>query len=145
METKMPRTSHSSVTASLAQWHQALATNDLTGLPDLLHPDVMFRSPVAFKPYQGSGSAGLILNTVWSVFRDFAYDREFVADDGLSVALEFHARVGDKQLKGIDLIRFDEEGRIVELEVMIRPLSALQALGEEMGKRLAAAPPPRTG
>jgi hypothetical protein len=52
------------------------------------------------------------------------------------VVLEFSARVGDKQLKGIDMIRFDEQGRIVDFEVMIRPLNSLQALGEEMGKRL---------
>jgi hypothetical protein len=145
MEPKMQTTTCSAVAASLARWHQALETNDLTVLPNLLHQDVVFRSPVAFKPYQGSRSVALILNTVWSVFRDFAYEREFVADDGLSVALEFGASVGDKQLKGIDLIRFDEEGRIVEFEVMIRPFSALQALGEEMSKRLASAPPSMTG
>ena len=53
------------------------------------------------------------------------------------MVLEFSARVGDKQLKGIDLIRFNEQGQIIEFEVMIRPLSGLQALGEEMGRRLA--------
>jgi len=141
----MPRTPHDAVAASLAKWHQALATSDLTSLPTLLHRDVVFRSPAAFKPYHGSTSVALILNTVWSVFRNFAYDREFVTDDGLSVALEFSASVGDKQLKGVDLIRFDEAGRIVEFEVMIRPFSALQALGEEMGRRLASAPASKTG
>jgi hypothetical protein len=54
------------------------------------------------------------------------------------VILEFSARVGDKQLKGIDMIRFDEQGKIVDFEVMVRPLSGLQALGEEMGRRLGA-------
>jgi hypothetical protein len=52
------------------------------------------------------------------------------------VVLEFSARVGERNLKGIDLIRFDEQGLIVEFEVMIRPLSGLQALGAEMGARL---------
>ncbi|MNO82534.1 hypothetical protein D3C76_738130 [compost metagenome] len=52
--------------------------------------------------------------------------------------LEFSARVGGKELKGIDMIRFNEQGRIVEFEVMVRPLSGLQALGEEMGRRLGA-------
>jgi hypothetical protein len=137
----MPGKSHNAVAASLSKWHQALATNDLSGLPTLLHQDVVFRSPVAFNPYHGSTSVALILRTVWSVFRDFTYHREFVADDGLSVALEFSARVGDKELKGIDLIRFNDAGRIVEFEVMIRPFSALQALGAEMGKRLAASLP----
>lgn len=79
----------------------------------------------------------LILNTVIKVFEDFAYHRQLVAADGLNVVLEFSARVGDRQLKGIDMIRFDEAGRIIDFEVMIRPLSGLQALGEEMGRRLA--------
>jgi len=141
----MPRTSHQAVAASIANWHQMLANGDLASLPALLHPNAVFRSPVAFKPYHGATAVALILNTVWGVFSNFAYDREFVTEDGLSVALEFSASVGDRQLKGVDLIRFDEEGRIVEFEVMIRPFSALQALGEEMGKRLASPLPAQTG
>ena len=72
------------------------------------------------------------------VFRDFKYQRQFASADGYSVVLEFSARVGDKQLKGVDLIEFDANGKIVEFEVMVRPLSGLQALGAEMGQRLAA-------
>jgi len=55
--------------------------------------------------------------------------------------LEFSAEVNGKQLKGIDLVRFDEQGRIVDFEVMVRPFNGLQALGEEMGQRLAAVLP----
>jgi hypothetical protein len=73
---------------------------------------------------------------VIQVLKDFTYHRQLVSDDGLNVVLEFSARVGEKKLKGIDLIRFDEQGRIVEFEVMVRPLSGLQALGAEMGARL---------
>ncbi len=80
----------------------------------------------------------LILNTVAQVFTEFTYDRELTTDEGLSVVLEFSARVNGKQLKGIDMIRFDEAGKIVEFEVMIRPLNALQALADEMAQRLAA-------
>jgi hypothetical protein len=75
------------------------------------------------------------------VFSGFAYERQFASADGLDVALEFRARVGDRELKGIDLIRFDADGRIADFEVMIRPASGLQALSEEMGRRLAAAMP----
>ena len=106
-------------------------------LPELLHPDAVFRSPMAFKPYEGAPAVNLILNTVLEVFEDFAYHRELATADGLSVVLEFSARVGERQLKGIDMIRFDETGRIVEFEVMIRPMSGLQALGEQMAQRLA--------
>ena len=72
------------------------------------------------------------------VFEDFRYHRELVSAEGSDVVLEFSARVGDRELKGIDMIRFDEAGKIVEFEVMIRPMSGLQALGEEMKRRLAA-------
>ena len=80
---------------------------------------------------------GLILNTVVKVFEGFNYHRELVSEDGLNVVLEFSAQVAGRELKGIDLIRFDEDGKIVEFEVMIRPMSGLQALGDEMGRRLA--------
>jgi 2,4-dienoyl-CoA reductase (NADPH2) len=79
----------------------------------------------------------LILSTVLKVFEDFKYHREMVSADGLSVVLEFSAKVNGKELKGVDLIAFDQDGKIVDFEVMVRPMSALQALGEEMGQRLA--------
>lgn len=124
-------------TQTLQRWHAMLAGRDLQSLPELLAPDAVFRSPMAHTPYPGAPVVSMILNTVITVFEDFKYHRELATADGLSVVLEFSARVGDKQLKGIDLIRFNELGQIVEFEVMVRPLSGLQALGEEMGRRLA--------
>jgi hypothetical protein len=123
--------------AALAQWHGLMQNNDLSPLPELLHPQAVFRSPVAHKPYVGAPVVSLILNTVSKVFVDFAYHRELASADGLSVVLEFSAKVGERELKGIDMIRFDEAGKIVEFEVMIRPMSGLQDLGDEMGRRLA--------
>jgi hypothetical protein len=124
------------VAATLASWHRMVASKDLADLPSLLHADATFRSPMAFRPYASAKAVNLILATVIGVFEDFEYHRELATDDGLSAVLEFSARVGDKQLKGIDLIRFDTAGRIVDFEVMIRPLSGLQALGDEMGRRI---------
>ncbi|WCD82205.1 nuclear transport factor 2 family protein [Pseudomonas sp. TUM22785] len=125
------------VVASLQRWHQFIASQDLSQLPELLHPQAVFRSPMAHTPYPGAQAVNLILNTVIKVFEDFAYHRELASADGLSVVLEFSARVGERELKGIDMIRFDEQGKIVDFEVMIRPMSGLAALGEEMGRRLA--------
>jgi hypothetical protein len=122
--------------AALAEWHRMLAGMDLSELPKLLHPEVRFRSPMVHKPYEGAAITALILQTVATVFEDFAYERAFASDDGASVGLEFRARVGDRDLKGIDLIRFDETGKIVEFEVMVRPHSGLVALGERMAKKL---------
>ena len=125
------------VAASLALWHEMVAQQDLGRLPSILRDDAVFRSPMAFKPYVSAAAVNLILTTVVQVFKDFTYHRTLVSSDGLNVVLEFSATVGDKQLKGIDLIRFNEQGQIIEFEVMVRPLSGLQALGEEMGRRLA--------
>lgn len=126
------------VAASLAHWHRMVAARDLAELTAIVHPDACFRSPVAHKPYPGADAVVLILRTVLGVFRNFTYHRELVSADGLSVVLEFSAEVGDKQLKGVDLIRFDDAGQIREFEVMVRPLSGLQALAAEMAARLAA-------
>ena len=123
--------------ATLLRWHTMVDSKDLARLPELLHADALFRSPVAYKPYVGAPVVALILNTVLKVFENFVYHRELATADGLSVVLEFSASVAGRELKGIDLIRFDSQGRIIEFEVMIRPLSGLQALGEEMGRRLA--------
>lgn len=124
--------------ASLAQWHEMIRQGDLKGLPALLAPNAVFRSPMAHTPYPGAPVVAMILNTVVEVFEDFTYHRELSTADGLNVVLEFSAKVSGKELKGIDMIRFDEHGKIVEFEVMVRPLSGLQALGEEMGRRLGA-------
>jgi hypothetical protein len=126
------------IVASLARWHEMVRAQDLAALPSLLHPQAQFRSPMAFKPYQSAQAVALILTTVSKVFSNFTYHREFVTADGRSVTLEFSASVGDRQLKGVDIIQFDDDGKIVEFEVMVRPFNALQALGEEMGKRLGA-------
>ncbi|MCJ8169158.1 nuclear transport factor 2 family protein [Atopomonas sediminilitoris] len=124
--------------ATLQQWQAMIDSANLSELPALLAPDVVFRSPMAHTPYPGAPVVSMILNTVFGVFEDFRYHRELASADGTSVVLEFSARVGDKQLKGIDMVRFNDEGKIVDFEVMVRPMSGLQALGTEMGQRLGA-------
>ena len=124
--------------ASLALWHEMVSLQDLGRLPTILNDNAVFRSPMAFKPYVSAAAVNLILNTVIKVFTQFEYHRTLVSEDGLNVVLEFSAMVGDKSLKGIDMIRFDEAGLIVDFEVMVRPFNGLQALGAEMGARLAA-------
>ena len=119
----------------LAEWHRMVAARNMAALPALLHPDVIFRSPFVFTPYHGAAKAHGILATVMQVFQDFAYHREFV--NGESAVLEFTAKVGEFSLKGVDLIRFDGDGKIAEFEVLVRPASALHALSQEMAKRLA--------
>jgi hypothetical protein len=129
---------NANVAVTLEQWHEMISRKDLSALPELLDPQAVFRSPMAHTPYPGAPVVSMILNTVMNVFEDFAYHRELATGDGLNVILEFSARVGEKELKGIDMIRFNDQGKIVEFEVMVRPLSGLQVLGEQMGQRLGA-------
>ena len=126
------------VAKSLAVWHDILSRNAMEELDPILADEIVFRSPVAFTPYPGRAAIKLILKTVNTVFSDFEYHRTFFSEDGLSVTLEFSAKVGDKQLKGIDMIRIDDDGRIVDFEVMVRPKSGLEALATQMAERLAA-------
>ena len=124
--------------ASIKRWHEMLDTKDMSILNELLAEDVVFRSPVAFNPYSGKQVVFFILTNVIQVFENFTYHREFYTEDGLNVVLEFSANVGGKKLKGIDMIRFNENGQIVDFEVMIRPKSGLEALAVQMGQRMAA-------
>ena len=123
---------------SIKKWHQMLETNDMSILNDLLADEVVFRSPVAYKPYDGKQVVFFILTNVIQVFQDFTYHREFFTEDGENVVLEFSANVSGKSLKGIDMIRFNDRGQIIDFEVMIRPKSGLEALAAQMGQRMAA-------
>ena len=133
----------SAAAASLAKWHAMAAKQDFGELRSIVHPDVIFRSPVAYNAYNGADALVLAIGTVATVFQEFAYYRQAATADGVNAVLEFGAKVAGKDVKGIDFIRFDEDGKIVEFEVMIRPLSGLQALAEEMGKRLGGKLPDR--
>ncbi len=121
----------------------AVETEDREALTEALAEDVVFRSPVVFKPYEGKPVVSTILiEGALNVFEDFRYRHQI--EDGDVAALIFDARVGDRDLEGIDLLRFDAEGRIVELTVMVRPMSGLNALAEAMGRefeRLGITPP----
>lgn len=123
---------------TLAAWHHIVERNAMEELDPLLSDKIVFRSPVAHTPYPGKAAIRLVLKTVNTVFQDFRYHRSFVSEDGLSVVLEFSASVDGKALKGIDMLRLDALGRIEEFEVMVRPMSGLQALAAEMGARLAS-------
>jgi len=122
---------------SLKNWHQMIQTGDLSILSNLLADDVVFHSPIAYKPYEGKQVVFFILTNVIQVFQDFTYHREFYSEDGENAVLEFSANVSGKSLKGIDMIRFNEHGQIIDFEVMIRPMSGLAALAEQMGARIA--------
>ncbi|MEJ7634851.1 nuclear transport factor 2 family protein [Aeromicrobium sp.] len=111
----------------------AVEAGDFAALGELLAEDVVFRSPVAFKPYEGKPIVAAILRAVGRVFEDFGYVRELTDDDGRGSALIFETVVEGVSVNGIDLIRLDDDGLIRELTVMVRPLSAATALAQAMG------------
>jgi hypothetical protein len=120
---------------TLEGWHRFVASGDRDLLAPLLAEHIVFRSPFVQSPIPGRPATLLVLTTVVQIFENFRYHRTFVAGTH-DAALEFSANIGKWRLKGIDLIKFDEAGEMTEFEVMIRPIKALQALGEEMGNRI---------
>ncbi|TQJ47074.1 nuclear transport factor 2 family protein [Streptomyces sp. NBC_00080] len=116
-------------------FREAVEAGDLDAVEALLAEDVVFTSPVVFKPYPGKAITASILRGVTRVFEDFRYERELDGGDGRDHALVFRARVGERELTGCDFIHLNEEGLIDELTVMVRPLSGAQALAAAMGAR----------
>jgi hypothetical protein len=116
----------------MSSFRKAVEARDPDAMAATLAENVVFRSPVAFRPYPGKAITAAILRGVLRVFEDFRYVRELTGADGRDHALVFEARIGDVRVEGCDFLHLDEEGLIDEFTVMVRPLSAAQALAEAM-------------
>jgi hypothetical protein len=114
----------------------AIEAQDLEAAIALMADDVVFRSPVVFKPYQGREAVAMLLGAVSRVFEDFRYECEIGAPGAPDHALVFRARVGDRELEGCDFLHTNKRGLIDELCVMVRPLSGVLALAEAMKAQL---------
>jgi hypothetical protein len=115
-------------------FRDAVETGDIEAIIATLAPDVVLHSPVTFTPFEGRDAVAALLTAVFQTFEDFRYVDELTGD-GVH-GLVFRARVGERDVEGIDLIRDDGQGRVVDLTVMVRPLSATMALGEAVRRRL---------
>ncbi len=116
----------------------AVEAGDFDSLPALFAEDVVFRSPIAHKPYQGRDAVGVILRAVSRVFEGLTYVREIGADGAPDHALVFTAKVGDLDINGCDFLHTGPDGLIDEFTVMLRPLKAVNAFAEKMGVEFAA-------
>lgn len=116
----------------------AVEAHDLDAAIALLADDVVFRSPVVFRPYEGRDATAALLRAVFEVFEDFRYEAEIGARDDPLRALVFRARVADRDLQGCDFIHTRADGLIDEFTVMVRPLSGIHALAGAMRARLEA-------
>ncbi len=112
----------------------AAEAKDFEAAEGLFVEDVLFRSPFVFRPYEGLDALRFILTNVAEIFENFTYVGQTETDD--FAVLMFEANVGEKQLQGVDIFRFGPDGLINEMTVMVRPMSGLQAVSDEMKKRL---------
>ena len=99
--------------------------------------DIVFRSPAVYRPYEGREAVEAVLRVVARVFENFRYTREW--RDGRTTILFFEASVGDRDLQGVDILEDNEDGKVVSLTVLVRPLSGLQALSGAVAARMSAA------
>jgi len=123
----------------LAAWHRYMASGDPDLLADLLAEDAVFHSPVVHTPQEGREKVMQYLLAAGQVFSSgsgFRYLRELV--DGPEACLEFAATIDGIAVNGIDLIRFDMDGQIVDFKVMVRPLKAIKKVWEMMAAQLAS-------
>ena len=124
----------------IARWHRYLAGDLPGGLDELLADDVVFYSPVVYTPQRGKPVATAYLEAasrtlVGGAEGAFTYTKQVLAGD--TAVLEFETSVEGKYVNGVDIIRCDDTGRIVEFRVMMRPLQGIQMVHEQMGRRLA--------
>jgi ketosteroid isomerase-like protein len=115
-------------------FREAVEAQDLEAMAATFSDEIEFHSPVAFKPFVGPESVRGVLGAVMETFTEFEYTDELVNGD--TTILVFNAKVGEKKLQGIDMLRHDDAGKVVELTVMLRPLSGLIAMGEAMGPKV---------
>ncbi len=126
---------------TVARLRAAVEQGDHDSIVDLFREDVVFHSPVKFRPFEGRPTVGALFAVLLRTFEDFRYVGDLsgeVEGDADSRVLVFRARVGDKQIHGIDMIQFDDEGQIATFTVMVRPQSAAMALSDAVFAGLVA-------
>lgn len=118
-------------------WHKIVETLDPSLMDTLLDEDVVFHSPVVHTPQVGKRITKLYLTAAMQVLNapgHFTYRREVI--DGNVAVLEFETLIGDVTVNGVDMIEWNDEGRIIDFKVMVRPLKAINAIHQAMGNML---------
>ncbi|UQX03366.1 nuclear transport factor 2 family protein [Streptomyces sp. RerS4] len=134
------------VSETAERFRAAVEKRDLAALDDLFAPDIRLYSPVKFVPFEGKPMVLGLFGVLLRVFEDLRYlgrldgaaETSADGEQAPSVILPFRATVGGRQIHGIDLLQFDEAGRVKEFTVMVRPQSAVHALGQAVLAGLVA-------
>ncbi len=120
--------------AFLENWHKAVKSQDMAILSSIIADDAVLLSPAFWKPREGKDKVLAILKAVTDTFEGLTYTKEWISGD--EIILEFETTVDGKSLKGIDRLTLDENGKLKEIEVLIRPMNGLMALAQALGPKL---------
>jgi hypothetical protein len=123
--------------STAARFRLAVETLDIEAAGELLAAEIVFHSPVTFHPFVGRETVTRLLGLVGQILEDFRYTDELLIDG--AHALIFRASVAGREIEGMDLLRFDEEGLIDDFTVMLRPLSGLVPFAQAMAEQVAQA------
>lgn len=129
------------MSSALATWHHMVKAHDPSGLDALLAEDVTFLSPVVHAPQHGRKIAAWYLTAAFQVFFNdsFRYVREIVGPS--DAMLEFETEIDGIVVNGVDIIKWNDAGQIIEFKVMIRPLKAINLIHQQMGTVLQTQKP----
>jgi hypothetical protein len=120
----------------IGEWHRVVRERDMTGMRALLDDEVVFHSPVVHTPQRGKAITAKYLEAALGVLNNdsFTYLREIVGER--DAMLEFSTELDGVQVNGVDIVRWNDEGRIIDFKVMVRPLKAIDAVHRSMGAML---------
>lgn len=121
------------------RYRAAVEGKDLPNVRELLAEDIVFHSPVTFHPFVGRETVTALLAEVIQVFEDFRFTDELEMDGAHALIFRANVAGSDREIEGIDLLRFDDDGLIADFTVMLRPMSALVPFAQAMGERAQAA------
>ncbi len=121
---------------AVVEWHEIVRTRDARGLGELLAEDVVFYSPVVHTPQVGKAVTAMYLKAAMHVFGNetFRYVREIIGES--DAVLEFKTEIDGITVNGVDMMKWNADGRITEFKVMVRPLKAINLIHEQMGRIL---------
>lgn len=127
------------IKSAVAVWHEIVRTRNAKALDELLAEDVAFYSPVVHTPQIGKAITTMYLTAALHVFgnESFRYVREVVGECG--AVLEFETEIDGIIVNGVDMIKWNDDGKITEFKVMVRPLKAINVIHEKMGEMLKKA------
>ncbi|WP_140637246.1 nuclear transport factor 2 family protein [Methylibium rhizosphaerae] len=123
---------------TLATWHRLVESQNAKGLDGLLADDVVFHSPVVHAPQLGTAITAKYLAAAFHVFYNptFKYVREVIGPR--DAVLEFSVEIDGLSVNGVDMLKWNDNGKLIDFKVLVRPLKAINLIHQKMGAMLQA-------